>query len=228
MPNYDESILRARRIVGAAPFPALHQALRIALYDEYAARAFYAKVIEAFGAQAPFARIVAAESQHIAALAALCERYGVPRPLDPFPTETTVAPSWRINCERAVAGELANIELYERLLPAVTASDVRKTFLRLQSASLQRHLPAFQHAASLAAARENYHAARGVAPSEAYARHGPVSDFVERTLALLGRQHGAFGFVGPVLKAAHPALLAGLAGGSAAVVLARKKSSSHS
>ena len=44
MTNFDEAILRGKLIQPTAPFPVLHQALRIALYDEYAARAYYAAV----------------------------------------------------------------------------------------------------------------------------------------------------------------------------------------
>lgn len=162
MANYDEAILRSRTLQPAAPFPVVHQAVRIALYDEYAARAFYRRVTEAFGPQVPFVSIARAEDQHIAALGRLCERYGIPRPLDPFPAETTVSPSWRANLERAVAGEIANVQLYRYLLPHVIARDVQETFVNLQSASLDNHLPAFQRALQLALAREGYHAAQGI------------------------------------------------------------------
>ena len=100
MQNYDEFILRAQRIDPRAPYPVVHQAVRIALYDEYAARSFYARVAEAFGARPPFANIVRSEEQHIAVLLGLCERFGIPRPLDPFPQETNVEPTWLANCPK--------------------------------------------------------------------------------------------------------------------------------
>lgn len=224
MRNYDETILRRRQIDPQAPFPPLHQALRIALYDEYAARAFHARVLEAFGRQAPFTAAVKTGARHVATLSGLCERYGVPRPLDPFPTETSLAPSWRANCARAAAGEQGKAGLYATLAPQVAAADVRKAFRRLQAAALDQALPAFRHAAHDASLREHYHAARGIAASEAYARHGPVSDFLERTLTLLGHRHGALGFIGPLLKSANPVMLAGIASGAAAVFLTREKS----
>lgn len=223
MANYDEAILRSRTLQPAAPFPLLHQALRIALYDEYAARAFYRRVSEAFGAQPPFANIVAAEEQHVAALGRLCERYGVPRPLDPYPAETTVAPTWRANLERAVAGEIANVQLYRQLLPQVAAADVRQVFANLQAASLDNHLPAFQRALQAALARENYHATQGIPPSQAYVRHGPLTNMLEQGFSLLARQHGVFGIVGSLVRAAHPAMLTGMLAGGAAVHYLRQQ-----
>jgi rubrerythrin len=227
MANHDEVILRSRRVWPDAPFPLLHQALRIALYDEYGARAFYARVLEAFGPQAPFANIVQSELRHVDALSDLCQRYGVPRPIDPFPAETAVAPSWRANLERAVSGEIANVQLYQHLLPHVTASDVRKVFVMLQADSLERHLPAFQRALESAVARERWHAQHGVAPSQAYVRHGPVTEVLERAFALLARQNVALGFFGSVVRATHPAMLAGMAAGAAAVHYLRKPAQSH-
>ena len=140
MQNYDELILRTQRINPSAPFPLAHQAVRIALYDEYAARSFYARVIEAFGERAPFSNIVRSEEQHVQALLSLCERFGIPRPLDPFPQETTVEPTWLANCQRAVAGEIANVQLYAYLLGQVAEPEVCTVFQTLQAAALQQHL----------------------------------------------------------------------------------------
>lgn len=217
MANYDEAILRSHIVQPMAPWPVLHQALRIALYDEYAARAYYAAVVQAFGAQPPFANIVRSEEQHIAALGNLCQRYGVPRPLDPFPAEVDISPSWRVNLERGVAGEIANIRLYDYLARQVVEPDVRQVFANLQAASRNNHLPAFQRALEKAVSREVWHARQGIAPSQAYVRHGPFTDALERGFALLARQHGAFGLLGPLVRLANPAMLAGMVAGGAAV-----------
>ncbi len=223
MHNHDERILRGRRIDPRAPFPVLHQAVRIALYDEYAARSFYARVVEAFGPRPPFADILASEQRHVAALVALCDRFGIPRPLDPFPAETTVAPSWLANCRRAVAGEMANVQLHANLLAQVGEPEARKVFAALQAEALEQHLPAFQQAVIDAWAHERYHAARGVPPEEAYVRHGPLSDFVEKALAQLGPHAGPLGLVGPLLRHANPALLAGVAVGGTGAYLLKDK-----
>jgi len=222
MANDDETILRSQRLQPTAPWPLLQQALRMALYDEYAARAYYAGVVQAFGQQAPFANILKSEAQHIATLVRLCQRYGVPRPLDPFPAETTISPSWRVNLERGVSGELANIRLYDYLMAWVVEPDVRQVFLNLQTASRNKHLPAFQRALEKAMALENWHAQQGVAPSQAYVRHGPLSDALERGFALLASQHGAFGLIGTLVRTTHPAMLAGLVAGGTAVHLLRQ------
>ncbi|MCK6411005.1 MAG: ferritin [Azonexus sp.] len=222
MANHDESILRGQRLQPAAPFPLPYQALRIALYHEYAARAFHRQVTEAFGAQPPFADVLRTREQRIAALSELCQRYGVPRPLDPFPAETTISPGWRDNLQRALAGEAAGIRLYRYLAQQVVARDIQKTLLRLQTASLD-HLPAFEQALQSAQARERYHAERGIPASQAYVKHGPLTDLLERGFSLLARQHGALGLVGSLVRATHPATLAGIVAGGAAVHYLRKR-----
>lgn len=223
MQNYDEVILRTQQIDRRAPFPVAHQALRIALYDEYAARSFYARVIEAFGPRAPFANILKSEEQHIAVLLGLCERLGVPRPLDPFPQESSVEASWMANCRRAVAGELANVRLYAYLLTQVAEPELRRVFGSLQAAAVQNHLPAFRQAMVDAQAQESYHAARGIPPQEAYVRHGPMSDFLERAFSQFGPYAGPLGLFSPLLRNAHPALLAGLVTGGAGAYLLKNR-----
>lgn len=220
MQNFDEPILRRHRIDPAAPFPLVHQAVRIAIYDEYAARSFYGRVVEAFGPQPPFANIMKSEEQHIAALTRLCEGLGIPRPLDPFPYETEISPSWLANCERGVAGEIANIRLCDYLLTQVGEPEVRRVFLNLQAASRERHLPAFQHAVESAAAQERYHAERGIPPQRAYERHGPFSELLEKAIA----HAGPIGIFSPLVRRAHPAMLAGIVAGGAGVYWWRHKS----
>jgi len=224
MQNYDEPILRRRRIDPAAPYPVMHQAVRIALYDEYAARSFYGKVIEAFGPRPPFVNIVQGEQRHIDALSRLCERFGIPRPLDPFPYETRIEPTWRGNCERGVAGEIANIQLYDYLLSQVAEPEVRQVFQNLQAASRDNHLPAFRRAVLNAVAQERYHATRGIPPEHANVRHGPLSDVMEKALARLGTHGDTLSLFSPILSRTHPALLAGMAAGGAGVYLLKKMS----
>lgn len=223
MRNYDEPILRSHRIDPRAPFPLLHQAVRIALYDEYAARSFYTRVLEAFGARPPFVEVSRSQAGRIATLTALCERFGIPRPLDPYPMETSVAPAWLLNCRRAVAGKMANVRLYANLLAQVGEPEIRRVFAQLQAASLEQHLPVLQQALLDAQAHERLHAAKGVAPAQAYVKHGPLSDFLERSLAHLSSQPGPIGMLSPILRHVNPALLAGMTAGGAGVYLLREK-----
>lgn len=227
MQNHDERVLRTRRIDPRAPHPRAHQALRIALYDEYAARSFYARVLEAFGERRPFADIVRAEARHIALLLGLCERFGIPRPLDPFPLETTVEPTWLANCQRAVTGEIAKGRLYASLLGQVAEPEIGQVFQRLHAAALQKHLPAFREAVAAARAQERYHAAHGIPPQQAYVRHGPLSDLLETAFSQLGPHAGPLGLFSPLLRRAHPAMLAGMVAGGAGVYLLKDRIGRH-
>jgi len=58
------------------------EALRVALEDEYKARATYRKVIERFGPAQPFANIVEAEERHVTTLLAQFSRLHVDPPSD--------------------------------------------------------------------------------------------------------------------------------------------------
>ena len=223
MQNYDELILRTQRVDPMAPYPVVHQAVRVALYDEYAARSFYTRVIEALGERPPFVNILRSEEQHVASLLGLCERFGIPRPLDPFPQETTVEPTWLANCQRAVNGEIANVQLYAYLLTQVAEPEVRRVFQNLQAAALKNHLPAFRQAVLAAQAQETYHAAHGIPPQQAYVRHGPLSDFLERAFAQLGPYAGPIGIFSPLLRHAHPAMLAGMVAGGAGAYLLKDR-----
>jgi hypothetical protein len=119
-------------------------ALLEALQDEYRARSRYAKVLERFGPVWPFAAIAAAEQRHVDALLALFQRYGIPVPPDSWPARVTYPPTLAAACAAGVAGEIDNIALYDRLLRQVRQADIRQTFVHLQRASRESHLPAFR------------------------------------------------------------------------------------
>lgn len=227
MPRPDPSLRRGQRLP-AEPFARLRQALHLALCDEYAAHDFYAAVVEAFGPRLPFARIVQAETRHIRALTGLYRRLGIPLPRDPYAARTRVDPDWRSNCARAVAGEIANVRLYDRLLAQIAEPEARQVFQHLRAASLRHHLPAFRRALAQAEAGERYHAARGIPPAQAYVRHGPLAELAEKTLSRLGARGGALGVLGPLLGRSHPAMLAGMALGGAGIYLLRHRSAAPS
>ncbi len=115
-----------------------------ALDDEYKAEASYAAVIARFGPVRPFINIVEAERRHAAALIRQCERLGIaPRP-NRWANKVEAPASLRDACIEAIAAEVANIALYDRLLPTVDDVEVRIVLTRLQEASRDRHLPAFR------------------------------------------------------------------------------------
>jgi len=123
----------------------LKEILDEALLDEVKARDTYRKIIETFGPVRPFINIVEAEQRHIDALLALYEKYGIPLSALPDPAEIEVPGSLHEACELGVAAEIDNIALYDRLLAASEPLDVQAVLRRLQTASRDHHLPAFQH-----------------------------------------------------------------------------------
>lgn len=192
------------------------QALTTALLNELSAQQFHQSVMMAFGAVDPWPALAQANSLRLQTLASLARRHGVPLPPPP-PNRTPIMPGWRINLERAQLGCVSSASLYQQLIASVPDPILRATFQRFQTELLTRQLPALQRAWQAAADRERYHAMQGVDADQAYHSHGLIGDTVEQLLALLTRQGGFFGLAGTLLRAAHPALVAGAFTGSAAV-----------
>jgi rubrerythrin len=118
--------------------------LNEALDDEYKARATYRAVIERFGEVRPFINIVEAEGRHIQALLAIYERRGVEPPGDSWTGRVEAPASLEAACQAAVEAERENDAMYRRLLSVVEDPDIRAVMARLQEASRDRHLPAFE------------------------------------------------------------------------------------
>jgi hypothetical protein len=123
------------------------RALNEALDDEYKAWATYDQVIADFGEIAPFNHIREAEARHIAALRTLFARYGLAVPENPWPGRVPRFASLTEACAAGVAAEIENAALYERLLSATRRADILGVFQRLQAASQERHLRAFERCA---------------------------------------------------------------------------------
>ena len=115
-----------------------------ALDDEYMARATYAQVIADFGDVRPFSNIVEAEARHVGALLTVFERYGVAAPADTWPGRVPRYSSLHEACLAGVEAEVANGDLYERLLAGRGRADIVAVYRNLQEASQERHLPAFR------------------------------------------------------------------------------------
>lgn len=122
-------------------------ALNEALDDEYHAWATYDQVIADFGEAPPFSNIREAEARHIEALCTLFVHYGLSMPENPWPGKVARYASRQAACEAGVAAEIANGEMYERLLGATQRPDILTVLTNLQEASQQRHLAAFQRCA---------------------------------------------------------------------------------
>lgn len=136
-------------------------ALNEALDDEYKALATYEQVMADFGEVPPFSNIREAESRHIEALCSLFSRYGLSIPENPWLGKVERYSSLKIACEAGVAAEIANAELYERLLKATERADILTVFRNLRDASQQRHLQAFQRCVEGSAGRGGHGSGEG-------------------------------------------------------------------
>lgn len=123
---------------------ALAEILNEALMDEYKARDTYQRIIETFGPVRPFINIVEAEQTHIELLLPLYKKHAIPLPPAPDPMRISVPDSLLTACQLGVAAELANVAMYDRLIAATDPPDVVAVLQRLQAASRDHHLPAFQ------------------------------------------------------------------------------------
>ena len=127
------------------------QVLNEALDDEYHAWATYDQVIADFGEAPPFSNIRESEARHIDALCTLFARYGLTVPENPWPGKVAHYTSLQTACEAGVTAEIANGEMYERLLGSSLRPDIVTVLRNLQEASQQRHLAAFQRCAQRSA-----------------------------------------------------------------------------
>ncbi len=118
---------------------------------EYAAYAMYDAVIEKYGEVEPYVTIRAAEARHIAALQRQLDKYGIDYPEEnPYLGKVEAPDSLEAAAKAWADGEIANVELYDRLLEQIPADeypDVTRVFENLRRASLDAHLPMFKAAA---------------------------------------------------------------------------------
>jgi len=68
-------------------------------------------------------------------------------PPNPWPGRVDRYDGLAAACAAGVAGEVANAEMYERLLAATQRPEIATVLKRLQQASQKRHLPAFERCA---------------------------------------------------------------------------------
>jgi hypothetical protein len=123
------------------------QALKDTLDDEYKSRETYAQVIRDFGEVRPFINIVDAEARHVNALLNLFKKYGVAPLTNRWAGKTPRFSSVHEACVASVQGEIENVAIYDRALKSTRRSDILAVYQALQSASQDRHLPAFQRCA---------------------------------------------------------------------------------
>ncbi len=132
---------------GAALTPlsdAEAQALQNAILEEYGAFNLYTAVNTQFGSTIPFSYIARSEQQHTNALVRQAQKYGIAVPENPGLANPPVFASLAEACQAGVDAEIADAALYDALKLVTTHADLLQVYDRLQKASLESHLPAFQ------------------------------------------------------------------------------------
>jgi hypothetical protein len=130
---------------GTAPTVTVPAALVTAWTAEHEAKASYDNVVVRLGERGPFANVSAAESQHIATLAALARVHSVALPSGPFVGQVAPA-TLAAACQMGVTLEQEMIAMYGRLQgEVVSAPDLVQAFGNLRANSEANHLPAFLH-----------------------------------------------------------------------------------
>lgn len=131
----------------AAQTPLLNteaDALQQAILEEYGALNLYQAVIDQFGAAMPFTQIVRSEQQHINALLRQADIFDVEAPTNPGLAEAPSFETLADACQAGVQAEIADAALYDELYKVTTNENLLRVFERLQGASLNSHLPAFE------------------------------------------------------------------------------------
>lgn len=123
------------------------RALHDALDSVQKAWATWSQVLRDLGDVRPFSNIVDTDARHLEALARLFARFDVPVAPNPWDGRVPRFSSRADACRAGIATEEANADLYERLLDSTRRADLLTVFRNLQSASQERHLPAFRRSA---------------------------------------------------------------------------------
>ena len=114
---------------------------------EQAAHAQYAAVLKKFGDVQPYAFIIKAEENHIAALERQLQKYGIAIPTNRFAGSVTAPPTLEEAAKAAIAGEERNVAMFDVALEKVSGRpDLVRVFTHLRDASQNAHLPAFKTA----------------------------------------------------------------------------------
>lgn len=114
---------------------------------EYAASAMYLAIIDEFGDVEPYVSIQAAEERHSEALIRQLSMVGVDAPENPYIGEIEPPEDLEGAASAGAEGEVANIEMYDRLLTQTDDARLTRVLTNLRSASADVHLPAFEAAA---------------------------------------------------------------------------------
>jgi hypothetical protein len=124
---------------------SLPQIVVRAVTEERHVLATYQNVVARLGGMAPFTNVAASEQTHVDALVGVANAHGVD--VSQAASTGDASPATRpAACRLGVDAEKAVVALYDELLPQVGAyPDVVRVFTNVRAASLESHLPAFEH-----------------------------------------------------------------------------------
>ncbi len=115
-----------------------------AIREEYTAMNTYLGISKEYGDNALFARIARSEQQHVNALIRVAERHGVEVPENSGEVAEVEWTTYAEACEFGVKFEKLDAGLYDELLAKTSNPELVRVYTRLQSASLNNHLRAFE------------------------------------------------------------------------------------
>lgn len=117
---------------------------------EYAAYAIYAAILEEYGEVKPFSKIIASAAKHIDELKHILDQYEILYPVEnPYLGGIQAPESLASAAQAAVNAKIAEGTRYERQLEILANySYILEEFVSFQTASQEKHLPAFQRAAA--------------------------------------------------------------------------------
>lgn len=125
--------------------PEEAQGLLLALNDEYHAEAMYQQVLDDYGETTrPFSNVIVTEERHQTSLLDLFAVYELTVPDNPWPGTIEPLATLSDACTAAVEAEIVNATLYDFLYSTTDRTDVIAVYERLQAASNDEHLPAFE------------------------------------------------------------------------------------
>ena len=124
---------------------AVKDTLSKTLDNEYKLQAYYQAVINKFGDQRPFSMIIGAETQHIAVITSLDEKYGLTPVTNQWAGHTFSLVSLQAACKTSASYEQSTVGLLSTLLPQVSNyPDITQVLINIKDASQNNHLPAFE------------------------------------------------------------------------------------
>lgn len=134
------------RVATTSPLE-LEKMLILAIQDEYNAKAEYEAIMKKFNVTRPFSNIIKAETQHIALLEPLFEKYDVAIPVNQSASKVVIPKTLESAYEISVQAEIDNIALYKAFLKTELPTDVRDVFEKLVKGS-ESHQKAFERGVS--------------------------------------------------------------------------------